>query len=182
MGGIGSGRPKEFYSTTHECHVWDINTVPRWACRGIFGEPQSYLDTTEGIFRLTWTPCTYGGERPWFVCPVCERRVAKLFSPRIRTRPDWACRHCHDLRYDCQVKPPTFAAIHQWKEARARLGATIYDRVVDIKRPKRMHWKTYRRLLEDVRRADDAVNAAFDAYARATDEWAEKLWAKSGIE
>ncbi len=36
---------------------------------------------------LKWTPCNFGGERPWFVCPgvvngvACGRRVAILYGP-----------------------------------------------------------------------------------------------------
>jgi hypothetical protein len=34
---------------------------------------------------IKWTPCRFGGERPWFVCPVaangvyCRRSVTKLY-------------------------------------------------------------------------------------------------------
>src|SRR5215218_9436332 len=44
---------------------------------------------------LTWTPCTYGGRRPWFVCPgvvegrPCGRRVAKLYDHGTH----FLCRH-----------------------------------------------------------------------------------------
>jgi hypothetical protein len=37
--------------------------------------------------KLTYTPCNFGGERPWFVCPEvingvkCSRRVAVLYGP-----------------------------------------------------------------------------------------------------
>ncbi|HXY88252.1 MAG TPA: hypothetical protein VEG44_07420 [Candidatus Acidoferrales bacterium] len=30
---------------------------------------------------LEWTPCTYGGTRPYFTCPDCHRRVLKLDKP-----------------------------------------------------------------------------------------------------
>jgi hypothetical protein len=29
---------------------------------------------------LTWTPCHYGGQRPWWRCPGCDRRVAVLYG------------------------------------------------------------------------------------------------------
>ena len=38
-------------------------------------------DTWEDIRQvipLDWTPCHYGGQRPWFRCPGCQRRVAVL--------------------------------------------------------------------------------------------------------
>jgi hypothetical protein len=43
------------------------------------------------------TPCNYGGERRWLLCPTCLKRVAKLYRP-----PDevlFACRQCHQLTY-----------------------------------------------------------------------------------
>ena len=47
---------------------------------------------------IEWTPCHYGGKRPWFVCPRgCGHRVAILYygeSP--------ACRHCYRLTYESQ--------------------------------------------------------------------------------
>ena len=43
---------------------------------------------------LTWTPCNFGGSRPWFVCPKCGTRAAVLSAfPRFR------CRDCHPLVY-----------------------------------------------------------------------------------
>jgi len=46
------------------------------------------------------TPCHYGGERWWFLCPVCFRRCRILYQP-----PDqsvFACRICHNLSYKSQ--------------------------------------------------------------------------------
>jgi hypothetical protein len=34
---------------------------------------------TPQIIRLSWTPCHFGGQRPWLHCPHCQRRVARLF-------------------------------------------------------------------------------------------------------
>jgi hypothetical protein len=30
--------------------------------------------------RVSWTKVHFGGERPWFHCPHCEKRVAKLYN------------------------------------------------------------------------------------------------------
>ena len=47
------------------------------------------------LVRLDWTPCQYGGARPWFLCPAdgCGRRVAILFGGAV-----FACRHCSTSR------------------------------------------------------------------------------------
>ena len=49
--------------------------------------------------RVVWTPCNFGGKRPWFICPGrdCGRRVAKLYMPP--SAKYYLCRHCHDLSY-----------------------------------------------------------------------------------
>jgi len=51
--------------------------------------------------QLTTTPCNYGGERYWFVCPVskngiyCGKRVGTLY----KAGDYFACRHCYNLTY-----------------------------------------------------------------------------------
>jgi hypothetical protein len=51
--------------------------------------------------RLTTTPCYFGGERYWFVCPLstddryCGRRVGVLYKGGNY----FGCRHCYDLTY-----------------------------------------------------------------------------------
>ena len=49
---------------------------------------------------LTWTPCNWGGEYPWFACPGagCGRRVGKLYLPPGGAKY-FLCRHCYDLSY-----------------------------------------------------------------------------------
>jgi hypothetical protein len=52
------------------------------------------------VIALTRTPCHYGGTRPWFCCPGCHRRCAKLYLHRDRFR----CRTCHGLDYRSQLE------------------------------------------------------------------------------
>lgn len=43
----------------------------------------------------------FGGVRWWFTCPVCKRRVGKLYLP-VKARL-FGCRRCHNLTYkSCQ--------------------------------------------------------------------------------
>jgi hypothetical protein len=49
------------------------------------------------IVQLTTTPCNFGGERYWFLCPLCYSRVGALYLPRNDVR--FACRHCNDITY-----------------------------------------------------------------------------------
>ncbi len=44
----------------------------------------------------------FGGARWWFTCPLCKKRVGKLYLP---SKSDYfACRKCHDLRYKSSQK------------------------------------------------------------------------------
>ncbi|GAH21194.1 unnamed protein product, partial [marine sediment metagenome] len=46
--------------------------------------------------RLTPTKCNYGGQRWWFICNNCQRRVGVLYLG-----DSWfACRHCYNLTYE----------------------------------------------------------------------------------
>jgi hypothetical protein len=53
--------------------------------------------------EIVTTPCNFGGERRWFVCPLvkdgapCGRRVGKLYLPRGGKY--FGCRICYDLTY-----------------------------------------------------------------------------------
>jgi hypothetical protein len=66
-----------------------------------YGEDWSDVEQRVAI---TWTPCRFGGERPWFVCSVaangvyCGRRVTKLYGAERL----FACRHCYRLAYASQ--------------------------------------------------------------------------------
>jgi hypothetical protein len=50
---------------------------------------------------VDWTPCHYGGYRPWFKCSKCAKRYAKLYV----MKGEWECRKCHNLTYtSCQIR------------------------------------------------------------------------------
>jgi hypothetical protein len=62
------------------------------------GEPRMVRLVTH--LRLTWTPCNFGGSRPWFMCEGCGRRVAIVYGL-------WSflvCRICLDLPYASQLR------------------------------------------------------------------------------
>ncbi len=108
-----------------------------------------YRDPSQGwqsknySVMLDWTPCNYGGERPWFCCPArgCRRRVAILYCGRI-----FACRHCHQLVYASQGEPDCDRAMRRADKIRKRLGWE--PGILNSKggKPKGMHWRTFDRL------------------------------------
>jgi len=89
---------------------------------------------------LTWTACRFGGQRPWFLCPRCGRRVAVLYGGAT-----FACRHCHNLAYASQREDEMSRAMRRAQKIQNRLG--WYDRH-DGTKPKGMHWRTFERLAE----------------------------------
>ena len=91
---------------------------------------------------LEHTNCKYGGERPWWLCPNCGRRVAILYCPGKL----YACRHCYKLVYACQRETYDIRAARRANKIRQRLGwkVGIFNRTGG--KPKGMHYHTYQRL------------------------------------
>lgn len=98
--------------------------------------------------QIVWTPCNYGGSRPWFLCPNCYRRVAVLYLPGKMA----ACRKCYNICYSSQCETYSDRAIRRMRRIEARLGSTEYGIIPP--KPKRMRWATYNRLVEKYEEAD----------------------------
>ncbi|MEJ2633372.1 MAG: hypothetical protein P8011_00480 [Acidihalobacter sp.] len=90
---------------------------------------------------LTWTACNYGGERPWFRCPNCGRRVAILYGGGI-----FACRHCYRLTYQSQRESLDDRLTRRIECIRARLDWEPGFLNGNGLKPKGMQWRTFWRL------------------------------------
>lgn len=105
-------------------------------------------EDVEETVGLSWTPCNFGGERPWFVCPgvvngiACGRRVTILYGPGKY----FLCRHCYDLRYESQRENTMHRALRRAQKIRTRLGGSANMMELFPERPKGMHHDTYMRL------------------------------------
>jgi hypothetical protein len=96
---------------------------------------------------ITWTDCHFGGRR-WFICSVfndgryCGRRVAVLYGAGTY----FACRRCYGLAYASQQEAVRERGLIKAQKILMRLGAK--PDVLDLfpEKPRRMHWRTYRRL------------------------------------
>jgi hypothetical protein len=102
---------------------------------------------------LSRTPCNFGGERAWAICPRCSRRVAVLFDRGSQ----FACRTCGGLTYLSRQQTPQLRAIQRARKMRERFGGGENLMAPFPDKPKKMHWRTYDRL---VRRYADAVARA----------------------
>lgn len=92
---------------------------------------------------LSWTPCTYGGQRAWWLCPAvgCRRRVAVLYGGSV-----YACRHCHKLAYRTQREDAGHRAGSKADKLRDRLGWEAGILNGNGGKPKGMHWQTFEQL------------------------------------
>ena len=104
------------------------------------------------LILLEWTPCNYGGERAWFVCPArdCGKRVAVLYGGSI-----FICRHCRRLSYDSQIETAHSRALRRVQAIRMKLGGSP-SLIEDFPpKPRGMQRRTYERL---TRQAAEAEN------------------------
>ena len=128
------------------------------------GEP------VEQTLPIEWTPCPFGGARPWFRCPCaksgipCLRRCAVVYG----AGKVFACRRCYELRYTTQEEDPSWRLVSKAIKIRERLGQAEGGVAAPFPRkPKGMWWRTYYRLYA----ASVAAEAAhWDALGRRLDQ------------
>jgi hypothetical protein len=120
---------------------------------------------------LEWTPCNFGGQRPWFLCPGagCGRRVAVLYGPGKY----FLCRHCYDLSYESQREGKANRALRRAQKIRERLGGSANMMEPFPERPKGMHLKTYMRMCWEHHEAEREQLAGMR-------EWLDKFEKKVG--
>jgi hypothetical protein len=108
--------------------------------RGLGAEWEDVREPVE----LDWTPCNFGGERPWFICPGagCGQRVAVLYGPGRY----FLCRHCNDLAYQSQRDTKMHRALYRAQDIRRQLGGSANMMEPFPEKPKGMHWRTYERM------------------------------------
>jgi hypothetical protein len=101
-------------------------------------------DDVNQLIQINWSPCRFGGERPWFVCSVirsngrfCGRRCAKLYGAgRL-----FACRDCHRLAYASQHESARFRGVLRVQKIRMRLGGSANLCEAFPTKLKGMHWR-----------------------------------------
>ncbi len=139
LGGPSQWPGEDVRRTTAEIPAVDVRKLKG---AGLIAPGQEQL---EGVVRLEWTSCTFGGERPWFVCPGegCARRVAILYGA---SPGQSLCRRCHDLAYESQREDRIARAKRRADKALSRLPPPGT-------RPKGMHHATLLKLTRDYREA-----------------------------
>lgn len=94
----------------------------------------------------------FGGSVPYFLCPGegCGRRVSKLYRSSGRYR----CRHCSALKYACQYENVYGRTLRRLEKVGEQLEINPRDWTSEIKRPKMMRRKTYKKLVEKFNELD----------------------------
>jgi hypothetical protein len=109
-------------------------------------QPKHWNDaaiTLDGqTLSVAWVQWHFGESRPFFVCK-CGRRVLQLFAPRGYS---WRCRHCYNLSYATRQVGLRYRLILKAQKVRERLGGDLGVANPFPAKPKRMHWKRYKRL------------------------------------
>lgn len=98
---------------------------------------------------LVHTGCHFGGRRPWFRCPWCDRRCALVYG--LSRDGYFACRRCMRLGYASESEDRTGRLWRKLHKLERRLADGEY-------KPKRMRWKTF----AEIRARMDAVDEALD--------------------
>lgn len=115
---------------------------------------QLWLKGTSGLrvdgvsIAIATTPCHFGGERRWFLCPHCGRRCAVLYE-------GYRCRVCIKGRYRVELLSPLDRKIEKARRLRRRLGQRRPNPMKPFPdKPHRMRWHTYLRLRDEIRRLE----------------------------
>lgn len=128
-----------------------VRLAYRYRGAGVGGEAEPWREVVE-VLPLDWTPCNYGGRRPWWRCPGCGRRVAILYGGAL-----FRCRGCARLAYPSQNENEADRALRRVEKIRQRMGGTAGWGSRLPPRPKGMHRRTYERLWWKADAADWAV-------------------------
>lgn len=108
---------------------------------------------------VEWEPCRFGGQRPWFRCPRCGARRARMF---LRVS-GVACRKCHGLAYHSQRLDASARAHRRGMRLMQRLGLSREEaHRVSLEprrgapKPPRMRWATFDRIVDEAEAAETA--------------------------
>lgn len=110
---------------------------------------------------IEWTPCNYGGQRAWFICPDCGENARRLYLKE----GIFFCRKCHNLNYYSQQISKTDQLMDGIREKiyciQKKLKAERDPLSHWEPRPKGMHFATYQRLLQELRELQEEYTEAF---------------------
>ncbi len=108
-------------------------------------------EPVEQVISFDRTHCNYGGQRTWFLCPGCYKRVAILYG----AGKYFFCRHCYGLVYSSQQESKADRFMRKARKIRKRLGASNNLMEPILFKPNNMHQKTFDRLRREAEHANN---------------------------
>lgn len=107
--------------------------------------------------QLSKSACHYGNYRHWWLCPNCSKRVAVLYCAGA-----YVCRHCIGANYSSQLQTKTDRIYSKLNALRERLGWSVGIINGIGSKPRYMHHKTYKRLLNEYEQLTDKLIRSFN--------------------
>jgi hypothetical protein len=84
------------FLTVEGCRKIDINSLVREVRKDL---KRAILEAKIQVFdqevELTTTKTRFGGDRFWFLCPECQKRVGTLYQSKEKL----SCRNCLNIGY-----------------------------------------------------------------------------------
>jgi hypothetical protein len=141
---------------------------------------------------LDYTPCGFGGDRPWLLCPKCQTRRAALYfvgSDTLLRQPVaascFACRVCAGMGYESQRQREPGRAASRAKKARRKIGGILGGGNLLTTFPgkrKGMHSTTYERLRGEAEAAEKIVGAYWTAQVEGHKKRTDALIRSCGLD
>jgi hypothetical protein len=129
----------ELSATLHTSMLSDGLWV-EWRAR----QSEGKWHTFTRLLTLERTECHLGGQRTWWRCPNCHKRVALLYGGL-----ELACRSCWGANYRSQRETLEDRSARRLDKVKKRLGWPMGALNNTGGRPKGMHWSTYMRLMRE---------------------------------
>lgn len=105
---------------------------------------EEWQDVAEAI-KLVSTPCNFGGERKWFECPNCTKKVLILYGGKF-----FRCRNCHGLVHpsvnESKLDRSSRALARYQSKLAPDLDLNALDGLDWLEKPKWMRYRTFYRM------------------------------------
>jgi hypothetical protein len=142
QGLLTPGRSFSWHWTINDKEVSAIRIMANLGSVTLAYRRNSTNEDIRQIISIETTACHLGGERQWFICQGCSKRVAVIYG----VSKYFGCRRCYALVYPSQKESPGDRAARKADRIRKRLGWPIGILNDSLGKPKGMHWRTYWRL------------------------------------
>lgn len=130
--------------------------------------PRWPKDKHPQLIRLEWTRCNFGGRRPWFICPFCEKRVGKLYQ----ILGGISCRKCGNLGYVSQCMGKTRRRQIRAERIRRLMGDEGRPAVAALPdRPQGKHHKTHQNKCLELHAIEAGINPKYRYNPRRKSRW-----------